>query len=158
MTVPVDTRHRQIPAMERSIGSAHRLLGLGTIGLFLVTGVLMRRQHLHLLPPDSGLRVLFRSRHVYLLFSGLVNLALGGPGWLHPGARLARASGRRLFHRAHEYGTVWSGECVGSVRGISRSVGIQPGDLANRSLMRRPNLTVRAAAQPSRRRLARVLP
>jgi hypothetical protein len=86
MTVPADG-HRQAPAMERSLGSAHRLLGLGTLGLFLVTGVLMRRQHLHLLPPDSGLRMLFRSRHIYLLFSGLVNLALGLRFILPPSGR-----------------------------------------------------------------------
>ena len=87
MTMPADTRHRRVPAIERSLGSAHRLLGLGTIGLFLLTGVLMRRQHLHLLPADSGLRMLFRSRHVYLLFSGLVNLALGMRFLLPPAGR-----------------------------------------------------------------------
>jgi hypothetical protein len=87
MTVPADTRYARVRAMERSLGSAHRLPGLGTIGLFLVTGVLMRRQHLHLLPLDSGLRMLFRSRHVYLLFSGLVNLALGVRFILPPAGR-----------------------------------------------------------------------
>jgi hypothetical protein len=63
--------------VQRYLGNAHRWLGLVTIGFFLVTGVLLRRHHLHLLPVDSGLRLLFRSRHVYLLFSGLVNLLLG---------------------------------------------------------------------------------
>ena len=63
--------------MQRYLGTAHRWLGLATIGLFLVTGILLRRHHVHLLPVDSGLRMLFRSRHVYLLFSGLVNLSLG---------------------------------------------------------------------------------
>ena len=69
------TVRRQV--VERSLGNAHRWLGLATIGLFLLTGVLLRRHHVHLLPVDSGLRLLFRSRHVYLLFSGLVNLSLG---------------------------------------------------------------------------------
>jgi hypothetical protein len=63
--------------VERTLGTAHRWIGLATIGLFVVTGILMRRNHVHLLPVDSGLRMLFRSRHVYLLFSGLLNLAIG---------------------------------------------------------------------------------
>jgi hypothetical protein len=63
--------------MERVLGTTHRLLGLAAVALFLVTGLIMRRQHLELLTVGSGLRMLFRSRHVYLLFSGLVNLAVG---------------------------------------------------------------------------------
>jgi hypothetical protein len=63
--------------MERVLGNTHRLLGLAAVALFLVTGLIMRRQHLELLSVDSGLRMLFRSRHVYLLFSGLVNVTVG---------------------------------------------------------------------------------
>jgi hypothetical protein len=63
--------------MQRSLGTAHRWLGLATIALFIATGFILRHHHIHLLPVDSGLRMLFRSRHVYLLFSGLVNLSLG---------------------------------------------------------------------------------
>jgi hypothetical protein len=63
--------------MERFLGTAHRTLGLIAIALFIVTGLVMRHHHVALLPVDSGLRMLFRSRHIYLLFSGLVNLSLG---------------------------------------------------------------------------------
>jgi hypothetical protein len=37
----------------------------------------MRSRHVHLLPVDSALRMLFRSRHIYLLFSGLINVLVG---------------------------------------------------------------------------------
>jgi hypothetical protein len=63
--------------MQRFLGTAHRTLGLIAIVLFVFTGLLMRKHHVALLPADSGLRMLFRSRHIYLLFSGLVNLSLG---------------------------------------------------------------------------------
>jgi hypothetical protein len=63
--------------MERVLGRAHRWVGLITVLVFLGTGVIMRRQHLELLPADSSLRLLFRSRHIYLLFSGLLNLVVG---------------------------------------------------------------------------------
>jgi hypothetical protein len=73
--------------MERFLGRAHRWLGIATIAVFLVTGVVLRRNHLNLLALDSGLRLLFRSRHVYLLFSGLLNLAIGLRFALPPAAR-----------------------------------------------------------------------
>jgi hypothetical protein len=63
--------------VERFLGTLHRWLGLATIALFLVTGALMRSHHVHLLPVDSALRMLFRSRHIYLLFSGLINVSVG---------------------------------------------------------------------------------
>ena len=63
--------------MDRFLGRMHRWVGIATIAVFLITGVLMRRHHLNLLALDSGMRLLFRSRHVYLLFSGLLNLAIG---------------------------------------------------------------------------------
>jgi hypothetical protein len=63
--------------LDSALGIAHRWVGLATIGLFLVTGALMRQHHVQLLAVDSALRMLFRSRHVYLLFSGLLNVSVG---------------------------------------------------------------------------------
>jgi len=63
--------------MTRYLGSIHRWLGLAAITVFLGTGIYMRASHLENLPLDSGLRALFRSRHVYLLFAGLLNVAVG---------------------------------------------------------------------------------
>jgi hypothetical protein len=58
----------------------HRYYGLIIIGVFLGTGQFMRHHH----PPMSDLtdtvRVLFRSAHIYLLMSGLVNFAFGTAG------------------------------------------------------------------------------
>jgi hypothetical protein len=55
----------------------HRYYGLIIIVVFLGTGQFMRHHH----PPMSDLadsmRVLFRSAHIYLLMSGLLNFAFG---------------------------------------------------------------------------------
>lgn len=54
-------------------------LAVGTIGLvgFLATGQYMDRVHDHLRGMDDARRLLFRSTHIYLLFTALLNLALG---------------------------------------------------------------------------------
>ena len=55
----------------------HRIWGLTGVAAFLATGVYL---NLHLPPPEVSnhlTRMLFRSAHVYLLLSGLINLALG---------------------------------------------------------------------------------
>src|SRR5471032_671366 len=62
--------------MKRHLGTAHLWVGLSTILLFLVTGQLMDRWNLDQMPIESALRQLYRSRHIYLLFGGLVNLAV----------------------------------------------------------------------------------
>jgi hypothetical protein len=67
MTVSLDSR----------LGALHRWLGVATVVAFILTGLVMLQQSLDTLPPDSGLRLLFRSRHLYILFGGLVNLGLG---------------------------------------------------------------------------------
>jgi hypothetical protein len=85
--------------MERFLGRAHRWVGVATIAVFLATGVVLRRHHLDLLALDSGLRLLFRSRHVYLLFSGLLNLAMGLRFGLPPAGRGSlRRAGRFDSH------------------------------------------------------------
>jgi hypothetical protein len=80
--------------LERASHSArtlHRAVGMATVLVFFATGLFLR----YLRPPmttyDDATRLLFRSGHIYLLFSGLVNLALG----LHL-ASLRRPAARRL--------------------------------------------------------------
>jgi hypothetical protein len=63
--------------MERLISNLHRWLGLATLILFILTGQIM----IHHQPPvanmEMPLRLLFRSRHIYVLLGGLVNLLIG---------------------------------------------------------------------------------
>ena len=53
----------------------HLIVGLTVIVVFLLTGQYMEYVHNRLLP--DGTRMLYRSRHIYLLLSGLLNLILG---------------------------------------------------------------------------------
>ncbi|HTT07495.1 MAG TPA: hypothetical protein VMH34_01715 [Gammaproteobacteria bacterium] len=59
------------------IGNLHRWFGLATLVLFMFTGQIM----IHHQPPvadmEMPLRLLFRSRHIYVLLGGLVNLLVG---------------------------------------------------------------------------------
>jgi heme A synthase len=55
----------------------HRVVGVLAVVAFLGTGLYM---HWTLPPPSIGthlMRMLYRSAHVYLLLSGLINIALG---------------------------------------------------------------------------------
>ncbi|HVQ37681.1 MAG TPA: hypothetical protein VMS31_09110, partial [Pyrinomonadaceae bacterium] len=51
------------------------ILGLVVVVVFLLTGQYMEYVHNRLLP--DGVRMLYRSRHIYLLLAGLLNLTLG---------------------------------------------------------------------------------
>ena len=53
----------------------HLIIGLTVIVIFLLTGQYMEYVHNRLLP--DGTRMLYRSRHIYLLLAGLLNLAIG---------------------------------------------------------------------------------
>ena len=53
----------------------HLIIGLTVVFIFLLTGQYMEYVHNRLLP--DGTRMLYRSRHIYLLLSGLLNLILG---------------------------------------------------------------------------------
>jgi hypothetical protein len=68
----------------------HFIVGLLVIIVFLITGQYMRHRFPSveaLAELSDGKRLLFRSRHIYILWSGLLNLALGlymndrGTGW-----------------------------------------------------------------------------
>jgi len=52
--------------MQRTLRMAHLVVGALAVGAFLVTGMM-----------DWDDRLLFRSRHIYLLGAALVNVALG---------------------------------------------------------------------------------
>jgi energy-coupling factor transporter transmembrane protein EcfT len=53
----------------------HLIVGLAVVIVFLFTGQYMEYLHNRQLP--DGQRMLYRSRHIYLLLAGLLNLALG---------------------------------------------------------------------------------
>ena len=53
----------------------HLILGLVVVVVFLLTGQFMEYMHNRLLP--DGMRMLYRSRHIYFLLAGILNLSLG---------------------------------------------------------------------------------
>lgn len=53
----------------------HLILGLVVLVVFLLTGQYMEYVHNRTLP--DGQRMLYRSRHIYFLLAGLVNLGIG---------------------------------------------------------------------------------
>jgi hypothetical protein len=53
----------------------HLIIGVTVVVIFLLTGQYMEYVHNRLLP--DGTRMLYRSRHIYLLLAGLINLAIG---------------------------------------------------------------------------------
>jgi hypothetical protein len=55
----------------------HLMLGLLALIAFALTGQYMDRVHDHLRDMEAAPRLLFRSAHIYLLFSGLLNCVLG---------------------------------------------------------------------------------
>jgi hypothetical protein len=55
----------------------HLAVGILAIGAFLATGQFMRMHAPPMAALEDGLRMIYRSRHIYLLGSGLVNLMLG---------------------------------------------------------------------------------
>ena len=59
------------------LGPLHRRLGGATIVVFLLTGVFLRLGFPRLYGDNETVRFLYRANHIYILFAGLVNLALG---------------------------------------------------------------------------------
>jgi hypothetical protein len=74
----------------------HSVIGLLGIVAFLGTGVFMRLHQPGMVEMDGGTRMIYRSRHVYLLLSGLLNLSLG---------TYCRASGRTWRRRLQSIGS-----------------------------------------------------
>ena len=57
--------------------SFHLIFGLLVVVVFLLTGQYMDRFYNHLEGMADGPRMMFRSRHIYILFAGLLNLSVG---------------------------------------------------------------------------------
>lgn len=55
----------------------HLILGLALLVAFLLTGQYMDRFHEHLRNMADGPRMLYRTRHIFILFSGLLHLGIG---------------------------------------------------------------------------------
>jgi hypothetical protein len=52
-------------------------VGVLVVGVFLITGQFMRHHEPPMGTLGDSVRLMFRSRHIYILASGLVNLMLG---------------------------------------------------------------------------------
>lgn len=55
----------------------HLIFGIVVLIVFVLTGQYMQHFHAHLQGMEDFPRVLFRSRHIYILFASLVNLGIG---------------------------------------------------------------------------------
>ena len=53
------------------------IFGFVVFGLFLLTGQYMDRFHYHLMYMADGPRMLYRTRHIFILMSGLLHLGIG---------------------------------------------------------------------------------
>ena len=79
--------------MAKTVRTAHLIVGSTFLVGFLLTGQYMHRYLGHLQDTPGTERMLYRSTHIYLLWSALLNLALG----LH--LRLSAAKRRRTVQR-----------------------------------------------------------
>lgn len=55
----------------------HQIFGLLLIIVFLLTGQYMDIYLNHLIGVEDGMRMLYRTRHIFILLTGLLNLGLG---------------------------------------------------------------------------------
>jgi hypothetical protein len=55
----------------------HLMIGLLTLAAFIASGVYLRLHVTELAEGSPAVRIAFRSNHIYLLMSGLINLVLG---------------------------------------------------------------------------------
>jgi len=55
----------------------HQVFGWAIFIIFLLTGQYMRIYHNRLAGTEDGVRMLYRSRHIYILLAALLNIALG---------------------------------------------------------------------------------
>ena len=68
---------------------AHLVFGIAALLAFVLTGQYMDKSYNHLRGMADAPRMLFRSRHIYILLASLLNLALGTylperpAGWRH---------------------------------------------------------------------------
>lgn len=72
-----------------SLRRAHFWVGLAAFAGFIATGVFLRLRLTELASHNDSIRWMFRSNHIYILMSGLVNLA-----WSRDGTAAAGWRGR----------------------------------------------------------------
>ncbi|MCI0707241.1 MAG: hypothetical protein L0Y80_07150 [Ignavibacteriae bacterium] len=60
-----------------NLKSAHLIFGIATLIVFLATGLYMRANFPALYESNDAIRFIFRANHLYILFSSLLNVALG---------------------------------------------------------------------------------
>lgn len=56
---------------------AHLIFGLAVVIVFLLTGQYMDKHFNHLVGMADAPRLLYRTRHIFILLSGLLNLGIG---------------------------------------------------------------------------------
>ena len=62
----------------------HLIMGLAMLVVFVLTGQYMDKFHEHLRNTPDTARLLFRSRHIYILLASLINIVLGVYLTQHP--------------------------------------------------------------------------
>jgi hypothetical protein len=55
----------------------HLIFGLLVLVVFLLTGQYMSIYYNHMVGVSDGLRLLYRTRHIFILLAGLLNLGIG---------------------------------------------------------------------------------
>ena len=55
----------------------HRLVGILTVAIFLVTGIYMKMNFPGLYSHNEAIRFMFRANHIYILLAGLLNIVIG---------------------------------------------------------------------------------
>ena len=63
----------------------HLIFGVLVLVVFLLTGQYMDRFHYHLMYMPDGPRMLYRTRHIFILMSGLLHLGIGSYFRYHAG-------------------------------------------------------------------------
>jgi hypothetical protein len=75
----------------------HLVVGVLTLIAFILTGQYLRRVYPDMSAVGDGIRMMLRSRHLYIMLAGAVNTALGlyltvhAPGWRLGAQRLGSA-------------------------------------------------------------------
>jgi len=77
----------------------HLIFGLTVLVLFLLTGQYMHRVHNHLMYMPDGPRILYRTRHIFILMSGLLHVGIGTYFSYRPGnlRRILQTTGSILI-------------------------------------------------------------
>ena len=68
---------RVIETAELRMKLLHQIVGIIVVVIFLLTGQYLEFYYPHMDEVGDGMRMLFRSRHIYLLLAGLLNIGIG---------------------------------------------------------------------------------